>query len=58
MLKVLISIRSFSEVVQDHRRADPFSAPQNATDLIPNLFIMGTVLQGTLCLMRGVRTSV
>lgn len=45
-------------MVQDHRRADPFSAPQNATDLIPNLFIMGTVLQGTLCLMRGVRTSV
>lgn len=34
-----------------------FLAPQKATDLIPNLFVMGTVLHGSLCLMRGPRTS-
>jgi hypothetical protein len=41
VLKVLISIRNFREVTQDMDKSIHLLAPQSATDLIPNLFIMG-----------------
>lgn len=44
-------------MVQGHGHAEPFSAPQSAIDLTPNLLVMGTALHATPCLMKGARIS-